>query len=69
MVHRGTYLVEPVLEEVAVDVEGHRSRGVAQHLLDDFDVGAGGDGEAGGGLPQLVGMQLGHADRQGRGLE
>ncbi|RYB96208.1 hypothetical protein EUA06_01085 [Nocardioides glacieisoli] len=37
-------LVEPVLEEVTVGVEGHRRRAVSQHLLHDLDVGTAGDG-------------------------
>jgi len=47
-------LIEPVLEEVAVGVEGHGRRAVSEHLLDDLDVSAGGDGKAGGGVAQLV---------------
>jgi len=39
-----------------------------EHLLHDFDVRAAGDGEAGGGVAQLV-RQLGDADRRGRHVE
>ena len=38
-VHCVPDLVEAVLQEVAVGVERHRGRGVAEHLLDHFDVG------------------------------
>jgi hypothetical protein len=34
-------LVQAVAEEVAVPVEGHRRRGVTEHLPDDLDVGSG----------------------------
>jgi hypothetical protein len=61
-VHRGGDLVEPVLEEVTVGVERHGRRAVAEHLLDDLHVGAGGDREAGCGVPELVGVQVGYAD-------
>jgi hypothetical protein len=56
VVHRGADLVEPVLEEVPVDVQGHGGRGMAEHLLDHLDVGSRGDGEARSDVPQLVGM-------------
>ena len=44
-IHRVCNLVEPVLEQVAVGVEGHRRRPVTKHLLDDLDVRAGRDRE------------------------
>jgi hypothetical protein len=40
-VHRVGDLVEVVVKEVAVPVEGHRRRGLTEHVLDDLDVGAG----------------------------
>ena len=40
-----------------------------EHLLHDFDIRAAGDGEAGGGVAQLVRVQLGNADRRGRHVE
>ena len=40
-----------------------------EHWLHDFDVRAAGDGEAGGGVAQLVRVQLGDADRRGRHVE
>ena len=49
--------VEVVGEEACVDVEGHGCRGVPEHLLHRLDVGAGGYGEAGRGVPQLVRRQ------------
>src|SRR4051812_45839424 len=50
-------------------IEGHRRRGVAEHLLDDLDVGAGGDGQGRGGVPQFVGMQARSSDARRRGGE
>ena len=47
---------------MAVGVEGHRRGGVPEHLLNHLDIGAGGDREAGGGVPELVGMQIVDAD-------
>jgi hypothetical protein len=71
-VHGVSDLVEPVLEEVAVRVQRHRRRerrrresswvgplAVPEHLLNDLDVGSGGDGEAGRGMPELMRMQVG----------
>jgi hypothetical protein len=62
-------LVQSDLEEVPVDVRCHGRRAVPEHLLDDLDVGAGGDREAGRGVPQLVRVQVGHADRPRRRAE
>ena len=67
--HRGRDLVETVVEEVTVGVQGHRGGGVAELLLDDLDVGARRDGKAGGGMAQLVGVQVGHSDRRRGGRE
>ncbi|HZL74835.1 MAG TPA: hypothetical protein VFB83_05610 [Propionibacteriaceae bacterium] len=39
---------------MAVLIEGHHRRLVAQHLLDDLDVGATGNGQAGRGMAQFV---------------
>ena len=39
---------------------------MAEHLLDHLDVGAGGDRQAGGGVPQLVRVQAGKTDDPGR---
>nr|WP_242497974.1 hypothetical protein [Nocardioides glacieisoli] len=64
-VHGVADLVEPVFEEVAVGVEGHRCRAVSEHLLDDLDVGAAGDGEACGGVPEFVRVEVGYADGPG----
>ncbi|MFN8194695.1 MAG: hypothetical protein U0R80_10490 [Nocardioidaceae bacterium] len=63
-VKRVADLVEAVLEEVAVGVQRHGGGGVSEHLLDDLDVGPRGDGQAGGGVPQLVRVQVGNADRR-----
>lgn len=41
----GGNFVEAVGEEVAVDVEGHGRVLVAEHGLDDLDIGAGRDRE------------------------
>nr|WP_238384812.1 hypothetical protein [Ornithinicoccus soli] len=62
-VHRVGDLVEPVVEQVTVGVHGHRRRGVAEHVLDDLDIGTGRDRQARGGVPQLVRMQAGKSDR------
>ena len=62
-------LVEAVLEEMTVGVQGHRRGGVSEHLLHHLDLGAGGDGEAGGGVAELVGMQSGDADGSGGVIE
>jgi hypothetical protein len=56
-------LVEPVVEQVAIGVEGHRGRGVTEHLLDHLDVGTTGDPETGRGVAELVRVQAGKADR------
>ena len=55
-------IVEVFAEEPGVDVEGHRGGGVAEHPLNGLDVGAGGDGEAGGGVAQVVRTETGDAD-------
>ena len=39
---------------MAVEVERHRGRLVPEHLLDDFHVRAGGDGERRCGVPECV---------------
>ena len=62
-------LVEAIAEQVSVDVHRHRSARMAEHLLHDFDVRAAGNGEAGGGVSQLVRVQFGNADRRGRDVE
>ena len=41
-------------EQAGVDIQGHGCGRMPKHLLDSFDVRAGGHGEAGGGVPQLV---------------
>jgi hypothetical protein len=46
-----------------VAVEGQGSRGVAQHPLQDFHVRAGGDGERGTGVAEIVQPQWGYAGR------
>jgi hypothetical protein len=51
-------LVEAVAEEVPGDVHRHRGARMAEHMLHDFHVRAAGDGEAGGGVAQLVRVQL-----------
>ncbi|HEX6757666.1 MAG TPA: hypothetical protein VF086_04520 [Propionibacteriaceae bacterium] len=52
-----------------VDIHRHRGARMAEHLLYDFHVRAAGDGEAGGGVAQLVRVQLRDADRRGRNME
>jgi hypothetical protein len=42
---------------------------LAEHLLDDLDVSAGGDGQAGGGVAKLVRVQAGQPDRLGGAVE
>lgn len=68
-VHGVAHFVQPVLEEVTVGVEGHRGRGVSEHLLDHFDVGAGGDRQARGSVPELVWIQPSDADGLGCVIE
>jgi hypothetical protein len=46
--------VEVVFEEAAVHVQGHGGGLVSEHPLYCLDVGSCGDGEAGGGVPQVV---------------
>jgi hypothetical protein len=53
-VHAIRDAVEFVVEQVGVHVEGHRGRGVPEHPLNGLDAGAAGDGEAGGGVAQVV---------------
>ncbi|HEX7210643.1 MAG TPA: hypothetical protein VF241_06970 [Propionibacteriaceae bacterium] len=69
VVERVGDLVEAVAEQVSVDVHRHRSARMAEHLLHDFDVRAAGNGEACGGVAQLVRVQLRDADRRGRDVE
>lgn len=47
-------LVEAVVEEVAVQIEGHRRGLMTEHLLHDLHVGACGDREAGSRVAQAV---------------
>ncbi|GAA4739721.1 hypothetical protein GCM10023350_25110 [Nocardioides endophyticus] len=61
-VHGIADLVEAVVEQVTVGVQGHRRGGVAEHLLDDLHVRAAGDGETGGGVAELVWVQARDAD-------
>jgi integrase len=42
---------------------------VSEHLPDHFEVGAGGDRQAGGSVPELVWIQPWDADGLGRGVE
>jgi hypothetical protein len=42
---------------------------VTEHLLHDFDVRAGRNGQACGGVPEFVRVQAGHADGSGRTVE
>src|SRR3954469_10260259 len=61
--------VEVVVEEARVDVAGHRRARGAEHPLDGLDVGARGDGEPGGGVPELVRGQLAEPGRIERRVE
>nr|WP_236551762.1 hypothetical protein [Aeromicrobium sp. 9AM] len=58
-------LVEAVLEEMSVRVEGHRRRAVAEHLLYDFDVSARRDRQRRGCVAELVWVQIWNADGRG----
>ena len=68
-VQRVTDLVEAVLEEVPVGVQRHGGGGVTEHLLDDLHVRPGRDREAGGGVAQLMRVQVGDADGLGGDAE
>lgn len=59
-VESSAHLVQPVLTQVSVCI---RRGTMSQHLLHDLDVGAAGDGEVGGGVPQLVTMKIRNAAR------
>nr|WP_246161768.1 hypothetical protein [Aeromicrobium ginsengisoli] len=61
-IHRVGDLVEAVLEEMSVRVEGHRRRAVAEHLLHDLDVSTGRDRQRRGSVAQLVRVQIRNAD-------
>src|SRR5690349_21660324 len=52
--------------EVAVAVEGHRRGGVAEHPLQNEDVGAGSNGQSRTGVAQVVDPQRRHAGDLGR---
>ena len=60
-IHRFGYGVELVIQEMAVQIEGHGRRLVSKHLLYDFDVGAAGDGKRCGCVTQTRVIQ---ADRR-----
>src|SRR4051794_15365893 len=69
-------LVEPVRSlalqsgpDVAIDVGGDRVRRVAEVFLDDLGVGAGGQQEAGGGVPQRVQVDALQAGALGQTFE
>jgi hypothetical protein len=53
--------VQIAVEEARVHVEGHGPAGVPQHPLDHLDVGAGGHGEAGCRVPELMGRDVAEA--------
>nr|WP_235508949.1 hypothetical protein [Aeromicrobium sp. Root236] len=57
-IHRVGDLVEAILEEMSVRVEGHRGRGMTEHLLDDLDVSARRDRQRRGSVAQLVRVQI-----------
>jgi len=51
--------IEVVIEEIRVHVERHRGGRVPEHSLECFDIGAAADGEACGGVAQVVNSGLG----------
>ncbi|MEO6116262.1 MAG: hypothetical protein ABIP33_07755, partial [Pseudolysinimonas sp.] len=55
--------VEILIEEIRVDIQGHRGRGVSEHSLHDLDVRAGRHREARGRVAKLVGRQAAQPDR------
>jgi hypothetical protein len=46
--------IKIVGEEAGIRIQRHGRRGVAEHLLHGFDIGASGYGEAGRGVAQFV---------------
>nr|WP_235503528.1 hypothetical protein [Aeromicrobium sp. Root344] len=62
-VHRVGDLIEAVLKQVAIRVEGHRRRPVTEHLLHHLDVCTGRDREGSCRVPQLVRIEIRNADR------
>jgi hypothetical protein len=61
--------VETVLDQPPVAVHGHGRHGVTEHPLDDLGVGTTGHGERRSGVPKLVRVQPGFADRGVCGAE
>ena len=57
--------VEVVCDQAAVGVERDRGALVPQEALDRVDVGAGADGQAGGGVAEVVRRQAVVAQRPG----
>ena len=62
-------LVQLVGEQVPVEIQRHGGALVAEHLLHHLHVGAGGDGQGGRGVAQLVRVQPVQADRLGRPVQ
>lgn len=62
-------IVQSVIEEVAVEVEGHGRRCVSEHLLHDLHIGAGSNRERRCCVPQVVRVEIWHADRFGSATE
>ena len=53
--------LQVVIEQVRVDVERHRRRGMAEHLLDGLDVRTRRHRETGGGVAKVVRRGVRHA--------
>src|SRR3954468_23715958 len=60
---------EVVVEDLGVDVEGHRCGGVTEHPLDRLDVRAAGYQQARGGVPKVVRAEVLEPGGHGRRVE
>ena len=58
-IHRIRHDVQAVAHQVAVEVEGHRRRLVAEHLLDNLHIGSAGDSKRSCGVAQRVRVHAG----------
>ena len=64
-VHRVSNGVETVGKQMPVQVERHCGRLVSEHLLNDLDVGSGGDRQRGRGVPERMRSETVETDRRG----
>ena len=64
-VHGIGYNVQPIAEQMAVLIQRHRRRLVAEHLLHNLDVSAAGYSQSGGRMPECVWVEARNAQRRG----